>query len=166
MQTQDDYTSKCFYYVEALQKRLGSVVQQTTHVVLDWEWKNLIRINANIPVSLCDWLGKKSTIEEMKIMAHKKWGKCLSEKYVNNNTKLKWQCEKGHVWDSIPHGIKKGQWCPVCGGTLKLTIEDCTHNNIIKNYRGKISIHKRETPIFFFKNISSETEATEALTRF
>ena len=60
----------------------------------------------------------------MRTIAEQRGGKCLSEKYVNNHTKLKWQCEKGHVWDAIPHGIKKGQWCPVCGGSLKLTIEE------------------------------------------
>jgi hypothetical protein len=60
----------------------------------------------------------------MRTIAEQRGGKCLSEKYVNNHTKLKWQCEKGHVWYTGPKGIKKGQWCPVCGGSLKLTIED------------------------------------------
>ena len=60
----------------------------------------------------------------MQTIAEQRGGKCLSEKYVNNHTKLKWQCKKGHVWDAIPHGIKKGQWCPYCAGISRLTIEE------------------------------------------
>ncbi|PKM92484.1 MAG: hypothetical protein CVU81_00175, partial [Euryarchaeota archaeon HGW-Euryarchaeota-1] len=41
-------------------------------------------------------------------------GKCLSTKYINANTKLKWQCKEGHRWEAIPSSIKKGSWCPVC----------------------------------------------------
>ena len=54
------------------------------------------------------------TIEEMQEIAKSRNGKCLSDIYRNNNTKLKWQCEKGHVWETIPSHIKGGSWCPVC----------------------------------------------------
>ena len=57
---------------------------------------------------------KKQTIEEMQQLAIDSGGKCLSEKYVNSLTKLKWQCEKGHIWDATPGHIKHGQWCPEC----------------------------------------------------
>ncbi|PGK52138.1 hypothetical protein CN918_30570 [Priestia megaterium] len=58
---------------------------------------------------------KKLTIEEMHELAIEKGGKCLSSVYVNNNTPLTWECEKGHTWDSIPRSVKKGSWCPSCG---------------------------------------------------
>ena len=54
------------------------------------------------------------TIEEMKRIAKKRNGKCLSKKYYNNNTKLKWKCSENHQWESTPQSIKSGAWCPKC----------------------------------------------------
>jgi len=65
-----------------------------------------------------------STIEEMKEIARSREGKCLSETYINNRTKLWWKCSKGHEWWARPHDIKKGAWCPVCAGKASLTIEE------------------------------------------
>jgi hypothetical protein len=56
----------------------------------------------------------KLTIEEMQELARQKKGKCLSKVYVNNKTKLKWQCSEKHIWDATPHKIKQGRWCPTC----------------------------------------------------
>ncbi len=57
---------------------------------------------------------QRSGIDEMKIVAEKRSGKCLSEKYINTDTKLKWMCSKGHVWEAIPDAVKRGTWCPIC----------------------------------------------------
>jgi hypothetical protein len=57
----------------------------------------------------------KHTIEEMKQLAKAKGGKCLSSKYKNNLSKLKWQCNKGHIWKAIPFTILSGGWCIICG---------------------------------------------------
>ena len=72
---------------------------------------------------------RKSTIEEMQAIAEARGGKCLSDEYVNNQIKLKWQCSAGHQWEATPGHIKQGQWCPKCGyisraEKRKLTIEE------------------------------------------
>jgi len=55
------------------------------------------------------------TIEEMQKIAAKRGGKCLSRTYINNHTKLIWQCIRGHRWESTPHSIKQLKtWCPLC----------------------------------------------------
>lgn len=52
----------------------------------------------------------------MQKLAESKGGKCLSEEYVDNHTKLRWQCKEGHIWDALPHSLKQGDtWCPICG---------------------------------------------------
>lgn len=66
----------------------------------------------------------KLTIESMKTIAEQRGGKCLSEEYLNNRTKLKWQCDKGHVWEATPHDISGGAWCHICGGSFKKTLEE------------------------------------------
>ncbi|NDC22413.1 hypothetical protein EBZ57_03555 [bacterium] len=55
------------------------------------------------------------TIQEMKQIASERGGKCLSEEYISNNKKLKWQCADGHIWWAVPNSIKQQQsWCPKC----------------------------------------------------
>ena len=57
---------------------------------------------------------KKSTIEDMHKLAEKNRGKCLSNVYVNSQTKLLWECMEGHQWYAQPNNIKQGTWCPTC----------------------------------------------------
>jgi hypothetical protein len=65
---------------------------------------------------------RKHTIEEMRQFAEKQGGKCLSERYLNNSSKLLWECSKGHQWRAVYSSIQSGKWCPVCRSN-KYTIE-------------------------------------------
>ena len=78
---------------------------------------------------------KRLSIEEMREIAKKKGGECLSEKYVNCDFKLRWRCGKGHEWDASPDSVKRISWCPICGGTNMLTIEEM--QEIAKNKGGQ-----------------------------
>jgi hypothetical protein len=68
--------------------------------------------------------GAKKALKELRIIAEKMGGRCLSETYVNSTTKLLWECAKGHHWQTISEVIKRGGWCPVCAGRQRLTIEE------------------------------------------
>ena len=57
----------------------------------------------------------RKTIEDMRSLAAKHGGQCLSDEYVNSGTHLLWQCKEGHQWRAVPDSIKGGHWCPVCG---------------------------------------------------
>jgi hypothetical protein len=59
---------------------------------------------------------KAKTIEAMRLLAQGRGGECLSSEYINNKTKLKWKCAKGHEWLAQPSDIQQGQWCPRCAG--------------------------------------------------
>ena len=72
---------------------------------------------------------EKLTIEKMKDIAESRKGKCLSEKYINSVTKLKWHCIEGHIWSARPSDIQREHWCPQCGNkrkgeSQKLNIEE------------------------------------------
>ena len=54
------------------------------------------------------------TIKEMHQMAKERGGKCLSNKYINARTKLKWMCSKGHIWKTAADKIRRGHWCQRC----------------------------------------------------
>jgi hypothetical protein len=77
----------------------------------------------------------KGTIEGMQQIATQHGGKCLSKSYFDAMTKLRWQCEKGHQWEAIPHSIRRGSWCPVCNGNIRLTISEM--HEIAKEYGGR-----------------------------
>jgi hypothetical protein len=62
--------------------------------------------------------GMYKTIKDMQALAAKRGGKCLSEKYIDSVTKLKWICAKGHIWKSAPCNIINNCWCPTCGYEL------------------------------------------------
>lgn len=57
---------------------------------------------------------RKLTIKQMRQIARGRGGRCLSKTYINNQTKLRWQCKEGHKWSTTPKHIKAGSWCPYC----------------------------------------------------
>ncbi len=72
----------------------------------------------------CAFLRSSNSINDMRELAGKKGGQCLSTEYLNNKTKLKWRCRMGHEWEAKPNGIICGGWCPKCAGTQRKTLED------------------------------------------
>jgi len=66
----------------------------------------------------------RKTIDDMRQHARSRKGDCLSDKYYNRDTKLKWICEKSHIWEARPKDVLRGTWCPVCAGNISYTIEN------------------------------------------
>jgi len=60
----------------------------------------------------------KSSINEMRVLAIEKGGKCLSNQYRGVANKLRWECRNGHQWDSLPSNIQKGHWCAICSRSI------------------------------------------------
>ncbi len=84
---------------------------------------------------------KKLTIEEFQAIASEHGGKCLSKNYVNSETKLKFECDKGHRWTATPPHIKHSKsWCPTCFGKKKKNIEEMQS---LANKRGGKCLSKK-----------------------
>lgn len=64
-------------------------------------------------------MSNKLTIEDIQITAQDRGGLCLSTSYINDHTKLQWQCNIGHIWYAQPNNIRHGQWCPLCSTGLR-----------------------------------------------
>ena len=59
----------------------------------------------------------------MREIATQRGGKCLSDKYRNIDTKLKWECKNGHIWEATPNNVKNNNsWCPKCAGAERKTL--------------------------------------------
>jgi len=72
------------------------------------------------------------TIKDMQELVAKRGGKCLSEKYVNNKTKLNWQCSEGHIWEATPNNIILNHWCP-----------ECRRKTIMEKQKDSIEIYRK-----------------------
>jgi hypothetical protein len=64
------------------------------------------------------------TLEVMHTYAAKFGGQCLSDRYVNCNTKLTWRCAAGHVFEAVQSSVAAGHWCPDCGGARRGSLAD------------------------------------------
>ncbi|ACC74283.1 hypothetical protein Bphy_5200 [Paraburkholderia phymatum STM815] len=70
--------------------------------------------------------GVRLSLGDMQAMAQARGGRCLSTEYRNTQTKLRWQCGEGHIWEAAPAGLRTyGSWCPQCAfDRLRLKIGD------------------------------------------
>jgi len=64
------------------------------------------------------------SIDDMRRLADKRGGRCLSETYVNAKTPLQWRCAKHHTWWSMPHEVQRGKWCAACAKVRRLEVEE------------------------------------------
>ena len=79
---------------------------------------------------------KKLSLEEVKDNLNKINAniKILSDKYIDNKTKLKCKCLiDGYEWEAVWSSLQRGTGCPKCSGNLPDTIEE------IKNKLAKIN---------------------------
>jgi hypothetical protein len=67
-------------------------------------------------------LPKRLAFENLKHLATARRGQLLSIGYHNAKTPLRWKCASGHEWEAIPDAVKRGTWCPVCGGSYPLNL--------------------------------------------
>ena len=64
---------------------------------------------------ICCTNNHKKSIDEMRYLARQQNGECLSQVYINTNTKLTWKCSNGHIFKATPSKVRIGRWCRVCG---------------------------------------------------
>lgn len=103
-------------------KFLSKKYVNTVHK-LDWQcskghtWKaNLKALNDGVWCLKCkENKHAESSLAAIKKIAKKKEGECLSLKYVNAKTPLKFRCKRGHEWKTTPaHITNNDTWCRKC----------------------------------------------------
>lgn len=112
-------------------------VNKDTKMKWECELKHIWKLNFNSIKNQNQWcpecIGKRPSIKKCKDFAIKKNGKCLSEKYVNCHTKMKWECKLKHEWEARFSSIKNNSWCAECVGKKKHTIKICKDFALKKN---------------------------------
>jgi hypothetical protein len=64
----------------------------------------------------------KHSIEEMRLLAISRGGKCMAAEYRGSKSRLIWQCAAGHRWQALPASVAQGTWCPACARNQRLTL--------------------------------------------
>ncbi len=60
----------------------------------------------------------RTPISELKKVANSRGGKLISKKYINQHTKVEWECKFKHRWFAKYQPIKNGGWCGECSSGL------------------------------------------------
>ncbi|PQP90949.1 hypothetical protein CPT76_03795 [Paenibacillus sp. AR247] len=84
-------------------------------------------IEIKLPIlnfSFDDFYKSSKVLEELRSLAESRNGKLLSNHYINDKSKVRWQCAEGHIWEAIPNNIKNNSWCPYCLGLMRKSIQD------------------------------------------
>ncbi len=58
-------------------------------------------------------------IEDVQALAASKGGRCLSTRYVNAHTLMRFRCAIGHEWTMSENKLQQGRWCPQCNRKRK-----------------------------------------------
>jgi hypothetical protein len=58
-------------------------------------------------------------LSQLQGIAAQRFGRCLSDRYANERSSLRWECAEGHQWAATPGKVKRGTWCPVCARTQR-----------------------------------------------
>ncbi len=69
--------------------------------------------------AVCKREDRGFSLKRMKELGRSQGGKCISKKYVDNKTPLRWRCARGHLFIQIPAIVRKRigaseEWCTVC----------------------------------------------------
>ena len=79
----------------------------------------------SVKIDLSTVQGNIWRLNEMREIAKKRGGKCLSKVYKTRKQQLKWQCKCGYIWWASPSNVKHQETrCPKCAKNLRLTIDD------------------------------------------
>ena len=105
-------------------KKIGTKARRMANVSCKRNHTWDIRIDSLFSEIWCDDCKKIEKQEEVEQLAINRDGLCLST-YINNITKMLWQCYEGHQWPATYNDVKdKKSWCPVCAGQISPSQEE------------------------------------------
>ena len=63
---------------------------------------------------------RQEKLDKLKAFAINHEGKCLTKEYLGSQTKIEFECAKGHHWTVLSRDILRNKsWCPYCSGRFK-----------------------------------------------
>jgi len=94
---------------------LGCKVQHVFQCAREHVWRTKPRnIHENHWCPQCVRESAMLGLERMQRFAQKRGGRCISERYIHSQTKLRFRCAQGHTFRLSPACLSRGQWCGQC----------------------------------------------------
>jgi len=112
----DRYIDQCHIMAQEYGGKFITNMFIDTHYKYEWMCKNGHTFTSAFhTVKHGHWCRKCRglTIGEIKEIAVKRHGECLSELYEPGK-KIKFRCQYKHEWLANPSAVKRGTWCPYC----------------------------------------------------
>jgi len=79
----------------------------------------------------------RTQLKLLQDLANSRGGSLMSNSYKDVSTKLNWMCAKKHQWYADAAHVKRGSWCPICGGKTRLSLSDL---HVLATERGGICL--------------------------
>ncbi len=96
-------------------KYLGMFVKHRWRCSEGHEWEAIadaVRRGSWCPT--CSQRSQAHSIEYVRAFAAAQGWKCLSDRYETNQTKLEWECARGHRWEATFNYVQSHTYCPEC----------------------------------------------------
>ncbi len=62
---------------------------------------------------------RRYTIKNLKSIARRRKGFCLSPAYLGSHARHRWRCKNGHEWEATASSVIEGSWCPICASETR-----------------------------------------------
>lgn len=99
-------------------------------------------------------LKKRKTLNDCRRLAAARGGICLSRKYIDSKSKLRWRCSCGNAWNATYNTVHNGHWCRCCANLRKRR----TNHLGIEKMRLLAAERHGECLSEHYDNVSSELE--------
>lgn len=108
-------------------RSISTVQYWVSTVQLNSQQRNTVLKNSSIKKEPYYKQLQEKMFAQVKNLANRNNGKCLSAKYINAKSPLKFECANGHTWEAVWSNIKRGTWCPYCSHSNHINEEKCRH---------------------------------------
>jgi hypothetical protein len=128
------YERRKINFMQELAQRHGgkclSSYYVNAHTKLEWEcakghrwWAKPNTVQQGSWCSHCS--GKEDrTLQDLKMLAEQRGGRCLSPLYKGTSSIYEWQCKNGHRWKASAINVLYGKtWCPFCAKRVPLGVQ-------------------------------------------
>jgi hypothetical protein len=142
----------CFYEAEKRGGKCLDTVYINKRTDINWECHYGHRFKCPLgPVKHnnrwckeCAIIDMKLDIDEAHKIALEREGKCVTETYINCDTRMEWICKEGHNFHSTLTDIKRGNWCQTCSIIQRRLKSIARIEDWLLSFNGKLLSNKND----------------------
>jgi very-short-patch-repair endonuclease len=87
----------------------------------------------------------KVSVADCRKLADTRSGRLISDKIINSQTSVTWECKSGHLFDMRPTHVSNGSWCWKCDAYSR-RLPWSEYRNLASSQKGTVQINENDTP--------------------